>query len=149
MTDEQYATRQRVKKRLSAYLDAKRERKQVEERLEVLNARLVSVGSQRLDGMPRGGSGGDNKPDLLDAKDRLVARYMGLCDELMKTQLAIEEAIEWLEPVERLVMRHRYLEGLTWEQVCVAMDYSWRQTHNIHARALDRLAEKEEKKDGY
>ena len=149
MTDEQYEARRRVKKRLSAYLDAIRERKQIEERLEVINARLTSVGSQRLDGMPRGGSGGDNKPDLLDAKDRLVARYMGIVDELMKTQLAIEESIEWLEPVERMVMRHRYLEGMTWEQVCVAMDYSWRQTHYIHARALDRLVEREEGKDGH
>lgn len=149
MTDEQYEARRRVKKRLSAYLDAAKERKQVEERLEVLNARLVSVGSQRLDGMPRGGSGGDNKPDLLDAKDRLVARYMGLCDQLVRTQLAIEEAIEGLEPIERMVIRYRYLEGLTWEQVCVAVDYAWRNTHRIHARALDKLAEMEEKKDGH
>lgn len=146
MTDEQYKARHRVKKRLSAYLDAKSERKQIEERLEVLNARMVSVGSQRLDGMPRGGSGGDNKPDLIDAKDRLVARYMRLCDELMQTQLVIEEEIEWLEPMERMVMRYRYIEGMTWEQVCVAIGYAWRQTHNIHTRALDRLAEREEGK---
>jgi hypothetical protein len=38
-------------------------------------------------------------------------------------------------------MRHRYLEGLTWEKVCVEMNYSWRQTHNIHARALDKLVD--------
>lgn len=139
MTD----ARHRVKKRLSAYLDTKREYKQIEERLEVLNTRMFSLGSPRLDGMPRSGSGGDNKPDLIDAKDRLVERYMALGAELMKTQLEIENEIKWLDSVERRVMRHRYIEGLSWEQVCVAMDYSWRQTHNIHARALDRLAERE------
>lgn len=144
MTDEQYEARRRIKKRLSAYLDATREKKQVEEKLEVLNARLVSVGSQRLDGMPRGGSGGDNKPDLIDAKDRLVERYMALGAELMSTQLAIEEAIEWLDPRERMLMRYRYIDGMTWEQVCVAMDYAWRPTHRIHAGALDKLAEREE-----
>ena len=143
MTEAQYETRQRVKKRLSAYLDAKREYKQIEERLEALNARLVSLGSPRLDGMPRSGSGGDNKPDLLDAKDRLVERYMVIGAELMKTQLEIEDEIKWLDSVERVLIRHRYIEGLSWEQVCVALGYSWRQTHNIHARALDRLAELE------
>ena len=136
-------TRLRIKKRLSAYLDAVKERKQVEERLETINARMASLGSQRLDGMPRGGSKGDNKPDLIDAKDRLVERYMALCTELMRTQLEIEEAIDALSGVERMVMRHRYIEGLTWEQVCVAMGYAWRQTHRIHARALDKLAELE------
>ena len=143
MTDAQHEARHRVKKRLSAYLDAQRERKQIEERLEALNARLVSLGSPRLDGMPRSGSGGDNKPDMLDAKDRLVERYMGICARLMETQLEIEDAINWLDSIERVVIRHRYIEGLTWEQVCVATGYAWRQTHRIHARALDKLAEKE------
>lgn len=146
MTDAQHESRHRVKKRLSAYLDAKRECKQIGERLEALNARMVSVGAQALDGMPKGGSKGDNKPDLIDAKDRLVERYMALGAELMQTQLEIEEAIEWLEPLERMLIRHRYIEGLTWEEVCVAMGYAWRQTHRIHARALDKLAEKEGKK---
>jgi hypothetical protein len=39
-------------------------------------------------------------------------------------------------------MRLRYLEGLGWEAVCVEIGYSWRQTHNIHARALAQLLEK-------
>lgn len=146
MTEAQHEKRHRIKKRLSAYLDAKRECKQIGERLEALNARMVSVGAQALDGMPKGGSKGDNKPDLIDAKDRLVARYMSLGAELMQTQLEIEEAIEWLEPLERMLIRHRYIEGLTWEEVCVAMGYAWRQTHRIHARALDKLAEREVRK---
>lgn len=146
MTAKQYETRKRVKKRLSAYLDAKRECKQIEERLEVLNAKMVSVGSQKLDGMPRGGSGGDPMPDMLDTKNRLVERYMALGAELMRTQLDIEEAIDWLDSRERRLMRYRYIDGLTWEQVCVAMDYEWRQTHNIHAGALDKLAEREGEK---
>ena len=146
MTEEQYKARHRVKERLSAYLNARKEHKQVTERLQVLESRMVNVGAQVIDGMPKGGSGHDPMPDMLDAKNKLVERYRALAETLIRSQIAIEEAIEGLDSTERMVMRHRYIEGLTWEQVCVAMDYSWRQTHNIHARALDRLAEKEVEK---
>ena len=146
MTEEQYKARHRVKERLSAYLNARKEHKQVTERLQVLESRMVNVGAQVIDGMPKGGSGHDPMPDMLDAKNKLVERYRALAETLIKTQIAIEEAIAELDSTERMVMRHRYIEGLTWEQVCVAMDYSWMQTHRIHARALDRLAEKEVEK---
>ena len=147
MTEEQYKARHRVKERLSAYLNARKEHKQVTERLTVLESRMVNVGAQVIDGMPKGGSGHDPMPDMIDAKTKLVERYRALAETLIRSQIAIEEAIAELDSTERMVMRHRYIEGLTWEQVCVAMDYSWRQTHNIHARALDRLAEKEVEKD--
>ena len=146
MTEEQYKARHRVKERLSAYLNARKEHKQVTERLTVLESRMVNVGAQVIDGMPKGGSGHDPMPDLLDAKNKLLARYCALAEELIRTQLDIEEAIASLGSTERLVMRHRYIEGLTWEQVCVAMGYSWMQTHRIHAKALDALAEKEVEK---
>jgi hypothetical protein len=38
-------------------------------------------------------------------------------------------------------MRHRYIDGKSWEEVCVAISYSWRQTHNLHDQALNKLLE--------
>lgn len=146
MTEEQYKARHRVKERLSAYLSARKEHQQITERLATLEARMVNVGAQVMDGMPRGGSGHDPMPDMLDAKTKLVERYRVLAETLIRSQIAIEEAIAELDSTERMLMRYRYIEGLTWEQVCIAMDYSWRNTHRIHAKALDRLAEKEVEK---
>ena len=143
MTTELAQTRQRVKERLSAYLSARKEHKQIMERLTTLETRMVNVGSQVMDGMPRGGSGHDPMPDMIDAKAKLVERYRALAEELIVKQLWVEEAIASLDSTERTLMRHRYIEGLSWEQVCVSMGYAWRQTHRIHARALDALAEKE------
>ena len=48
--------------------------------------------------------------------------------------------IEGLEPTERKLARFRYIDGLAWEAVCEMMTYSWRQTHRIHGRMLDKLA---------
>lgn len=141
MVDEQYKARQRVKERLSAYLNARKEHKQITDQLTELNARMVNVGAQVMDGMPRGGSGVDPMPGMVDLKNKLLTRYCALAEELIRTQLSIEETIETLDSTERLLVRHRYIEGLTWEQVCVALGYSWSQTHLIHARVLDKLAE--------
>lgn len=55
----------------------------------------------------------------------------------------IEQAIEALPPREALLIRLRYLEQMRWEEICVEMNYSWRQIHYIHAEALKMLAEKD------
>ena len=141
MIEEQYKARQAVKERLSSYLSARKEHKQITEKLTELNARMVNVGAQVMDGMPRGGSGVDPMPGMVDLKNKLLARYCALAEELIRTQLSIEEAIDTLDSTERMLVRHRYIEGMTWEQVCVALGYSWSQTHLIHARVLDKLAE--------
>lgn len=135
--------RQRVKKRLSEYLDVKREYAQVLEKLKDIEAIMTSPRAQKLDGMPRGGSGGDPMSAIVAQHITLEERYREQLWRLAEAQCAVEEMIESLEPGERKLMRHRYIDGLSWERVCVAMSYSWRATHNIHARALDKLAEKE------
>ena len=38
--------------------------------------------------------------------------------------------------IEADIFRKRYLELKTWEQICVDLDYSWRQTHRLHSKAL-------------
>lgn len=37
---------------------------------------------------------------------------------------------------EQTLLRLRYIIGLSWEEVAVAIGYSWRQTHRIHGDAL-------------
>ena len=56
--------------------------------------------------------------------------------------LAIENAIEGLNPTERTLMRLRYIEGLSWQAICTRISYSWQQTHRIHARALRQIKDK-------
>lgn len=52
----------------------------------------------------------------------------------------IEQKIEALPPREALLIRLRYIEQMRWEEICVEMNYSWRQIHYIHAEALKKLA---------
>lgn len=77
----------------------------------------------------------------------LIAKIVDIQEEI-KQQLQksyelmakIEKAIEKLPEREKYLIRARYIEGKTWEQIAVDMGYSWKQVHRIHAKALKLLA---------
>lgn len=145
MTKEQrQEARKRIKLKLGAYLPLEKERQQLLEEIQVLEAKRHAPGSIRMDGMPHGSSSGDAMASGLILKEELQARYARKVQEMEAVQSAIEDLIEGLSPTERKLLRHRYIKGMTWENVCVAMSYSWRQTHNIHAKALDKLIDQSE-----
>ena len=125
-----------TKERLRRYRDLKNEYRQIIEKLETIEAVLLHPKAQRFTDMPKGPGGGSTMEDLAVKHMELQQRYTEKLDELAAEQLAIEKAIEPLEPIARTLMRYRYIDGLTWEEVCVRINYSWRQTHNIHSRAL-------------
>lgn len=144
MTDEERKeAKHRIRSRLSKYVHIEKERLQILDKMAELEARRTAPGTSKWDAMPRGGGGGAG--DALIAgiarMDDLRAMYIRKVEELEKAQLAIEVLIGGLDSTERKLMRHRYIDGLPWEKVCVEMSYSWRQTHNIHAAALDKLAD--------
>lgn len=110
---------------------------------------MTAPKGQNLDGMPRSPGGGDPLLSVVAHHIALQERYQAKLAELAEAQTRVEDLIETLEPVERTLFRYRYIEGLTWEEVCVAIGYSWRQTHNIHGRALDKLLATEMVKEGF
>lgn len=72
--------------------------------------------------------------------DKATERYTSKLKESLQLLDAIEDAIESLSATERVLMRAKYIEGLTWEEVADLMHYDVRQIHRIHGRALQRLA---------
>ena len=66
-----------------------------------------------------------------------------LAAALATALVEVETLIASLDsPTQRDLLRYRYIDGLTWEAVCVAINYGWRQAHNLHGAALDKLLEK-------
>ena len=53
--------------------------------------------------------------------------------------MKIEKALETLTPIERELMRLRYIDGADWTEVAATIHYEWSQTHRIHARALAKI----------
>lgn len=146
MTERELA-RAELKKQLNSYRELRAEHRQIREELEALEAEMGPTGSN-YDGMPRGTVTSDPTGRLAGLHLALQERYEAQLEKLAEGQVIIENIIEGLEPTERRLARFRYIDGLSWEDVCEQMSYSWRQTHRIHARMLDKLltAEFEKKK---
>lgn len=136
-------TKDQLKKRLLSYRDLEAERRQIAEELQRIEAVMASPRGPNMDGMPRSPGAGDPVLAIVSQHVALQERYTQQLERLAAAQADIEDLIEALEPGARKLLRHRYIEGMTWEEVCVAVGYSWRQTHNIHAKALDKLVEVE------
>ena len=130
-----------TKEQLRNYLSIKAERAQIQALLDEMEAALCSPATPQLTGLPGAVAfvGGSAQERKADATMELRALYAAKIAELAAEQLRIKQAIESLEQTAYRALRHRYIEGLTWEQICVEMDYSWRQIHRIHAGALEQL----------
>lgn len=129
-----------TKEQLRNYARLKLELSQIDRRLSDMRAD-VGISSPSFEGMP---SGSGPKQSATEATAlalvELSELYQKRHAELVAATVEVERAIASLEdPVERVLMRSRYIDGLKWEEVCLVVGYSWQQTHRIHARALGRL----------
>lgn len=110
-----------TKEQLQNYQAIKREKCQIERRLQSMEKRPES------------------EQELLQPIREL---YREKLEELVALQTSIEEAIDSLGPVERELFRYRYIDCLEWHQVAAKIHYGWAQTHRIHAEALIKLKDK-------
>lgn len=134
-----------TKEQLKAYIEIKRELADLQRRREELETALYSPRAQVLDGMPHSGPGVSYvREERMESKAEVLAMYKAKEAELQDALLDIEFAIAMLDPRERQLVRLHYIDGLKWEQVCLEMDYSWRQVHRIHSSALNKLKEEAE-----
>ena len=145
---EQEQIRTDIKRQLNSYRELREEHNQLADELARLEALMRTPSGPNLDGVPRGS-------DISKPVERFVVKYMDLerkyraqINNLLAGQAKIEDIIEALEPTERRLARYRYIDGLSWENVCEKMNYSWRQTHRIHSAMLDKLVVAELEKRG-
>lgn len=53
----------------------------------------------------------------------------------------IENLIDQLDERGKLLMRYRYIDCLTWEEIACKMYYTWQHMHRIHSKCLISLEE--------
>lgn len=141
MTENGRAERLRIKKWLYAYRPREKELEDIGRRIVALEEKVMSPRAVQLTGMPRGGSGEDALAAYVAKKDQLLGMYFARKADLLAEQAEIEEALTALESEERHLIRCRYMDGLKWDEVCLALGYEWAQTHRIHSRALNKLVD--------
>lgn len=128
-----------TKEELKQYGSIKRELESLQHRLELLEENKGYHGMAYGDTPRAKGEPLSEAQRYVEQKDALEQMYRRKRLELLRQQAKIEQAIAAL-PIElRRLMRYRYIDCMTCEQVCVEMPCSWDTFHRWHKRALSIL----------
>ena len=129
-----------TKEELKEYTETKREIEIIKEKIECLESKKTSIKSMIIDDMPKSEPEQDRLGQLLVQIEELIDLYNEKQDKLLKQQLEIEKCIDRLEDsADRNIMRLRYLDGYTWERMCVLLNYSWNGIHKKHRKILEKI----------
>lgn len=127
---------------LKRYLQVLREVRSLADTINTVRTQLESTAAKPITGMPGGTRKSDPIADGIGELDEIYSVYNQKMVDLRKELAVIMRAIESIDDfTEKQVLRLRYIEGLSWEEICVRVGYSWRQTHRLHASALKNISE--------
>lgn len=111
---------------------------------ELDRAEDIWVRSPKLDGMPRG-SGVGGLDDQVARIEMIRKRAEKARADVLTMLEEIEGLIDTLSDFDqKMVVKLRYIDGLTWEEVAQGMNYSLRTIHYIHGKALSELRKHEQ-----
>ena len=91
--------------------------------------------------LPKGNSG-ENKIEIaVEHISQLEGKISRDIDRLAYLRESIEKSIDAVPDITfRLLLKYRYIHGMTWEEIAVKMGYNYRWILRLHGRALTQLA---------
>ena len=129
-----------TKEDLKEYTSIKKELTQIQFKLKELEERKSSIKSMIISDINVQTSHNNNSiENLLIKIEECIEEYNKKEIELYNKQLEIENCINSLDATERIIARSRYIEGKTFEQIAVDLNYSWRHTVRIHGKILQKI----------
>ena len=132
-------TNQEKKEILQQYRLAEMEEQRLEHEIERWRSRAerMTAGYSKA---PAGGGDGRSMEHTLERLGELAGELTHQWDKMVRLRREIGAAIDTV-PDARLqeLLRLRYIEGLSFEQMAVRMGYSWRQIIRLHGVALSKV----------
>ena len=128
-----------TKQELQSYYWLRKNIEKLEHKLLELESEATRV-TTRITQEPKGGSGNSDKLGGIVAE--IIAVQEKINSKLQRsyvTMSGIEQATVELPEREAYLIRARYIDCKSWEQIAVDMNYCWKQTHRIHSMALDMM----------
>lgn len=130
-----------TKYELRNYRDLREELDYLHEQITELRLSMTAPKNQVITGMPSGSSAVSDKIGEVVAKaERLEKRYIKKYYDLLSRLEQIENEIDKLEPKERLIIRYKYIQGMTWEDVAEKMSWSVSKVHKAHKKILQKIS---------
>ena len=125
---------------LKSYKHINDEIKHIEEEIEKLKYRAISPRSPIISDMPKGSPiENDKMAALMIRFEELEVRYKDLLNQLLEKQHIIEDMIASLEPLERDLVRYRYIDGLPWFKIQQKLNFSSRTLFRMNDKILKKL----------
>ena len=103
--------------------------------LRKISPRSAAYGTERV----QSSTNGDIKPDQIVKIDGLIEKYRNELNSILDMQNEFEKLLLTLEPFEKKIMRHYYIDGMVWEEVWQKTGYCVRHLTRIHTRAMEKL----------
>lgn len=125
-----------AKKLLREYRNILREIERIEDELATWQARAEKC-TTSFSAVPGGGGDGDKiqvAVEQMDAiREKLNARLVKLTDARDNAERIIKSVSDLRL---RLILEYRYIDGLTYDEIGLRMNYSFRQIFRLHKWAL-------------
>lgn len=113
--------------------------KSMTEQLQVWNARATKI-TATISQEPKAAGSGDQLQRCIDQICELQTEIAQEMDKLRKRKQEIETAIHGLnEKSYQDILWYRYIQGMTFEEIAIKMNYSWRQVCRKHKNAVEKL----------
>ena len=135
-----------IKQRLKAlqYIDIKAKSKHQ----EIISLKSSILRGQHFDNMPKSESSSNRSEELnvliIDKSEQLYQEIQ----ELYRERDELVQVIESLDdPVENIIMRLLYIDGLTWNEVEAKLKYSRGAIQKIRKSAFENLSKKCERSE--
>lgn len=132
-------TSQEKKEFLSRYMEIMAEEKDIREEIAYWESKAQKVTSS-WSAVPSGGKGSDKVQmgaiKIAELRESLIDKI----NHLVAVRIDIERAIGTVQDdTQRRLLRRKYINGLTLEQIAVEMHYSYVHTCRIHGYALSNI----------
>lgn len=90
--------------------------------------------------MPKGTNESDKVQSTVEKLGALEKKIDSKIDEWYEVRLDIEKAIHTVESDKfRLLLRYRYINGWTFEQIAVQMDHDYRWVRRLHRKSVNLI----------
>lgn len=73
---------------------------------------------------------------LVELSEDYAEKLKSISESLSDTEKIISSLDD---PLERIILRSRYIDALTWEDISEKTGYEWAQLHRLHKKALTAL----------
>lgn len=129
-----------AKEYLQRYRVAHREAEDIELRMAQLRLKYAAPSAIRYSDMPTAHDSNHDLSDYAARMDELEHMLIGKYDRCIGIEIDIHMRLDKMsDQTEREVLRYRYIDGLTWEQIAVKIPCGLRHVYRVHGNALQHF----------